>query len=237
METMIAQYSKPWQTVNRNAEPGMVVLLTGSTGNIGSHILEALLRDSRILRIYAFNRPSPRQPEVSLLDRHRERFEDKGFDKALLASEKLVFLEGDASQDDLGVSPLVLNEVYHISLECLKQRAYLTLLLSFVTLLMSSSILLGDSTLIYPFPRLTQASGVRETWSTSLMIALTCRDSNLSSLLPWLLLFHGIHRKVHIPKKLSWMHVSPLAMAMARANMCQNGYFSFYLHCFIFGSS
>ena len=98
----------------------MVVLLTGSTGNIGSHILEALLRDSRILRIYAFNRPSPRQPEVSLLDRHRERFEDKGFDKALLASEKLVFLEGDASQDDLGVSPLVLNEVYHISLECLK---------------------------------------------------------------------------------------------------------------------
>ena len=115
IETMIAQYLNPWKTVNGNAEPGMVVLLTGSTGNIGSHILEGLLRDSRILRIYAFNRPSPRQPEVSLLDRHRERFEDKGFDKALLASEKLVFLEGDASQDDLGVSSLVLNEVPHFA--------------------------------------------------------------------------------------------------------------------------
>ena len=106
---MITQYSSPWPTISGNAEPGMVVLLTGSTGNIGSHILEALLRDPRILRIYAFNRPSTRQ--VSLLDRHRERFEDKDFDKALLASEKLVFLEGDASRDNLGVPSLVYNEV------------------------------------------------------------------------------------------------------------------------------
>lgn len=111
MESMIAQYSNPWPTVDWNSEPGMVVLLTGSTGSIGSHILEALIREPRILRIYAFNRPSSRQ--VSLLDRHRERFEDKGFDKALLASEKLVFLEGDASQDRLGVSSLIYNEVYH----------------------------------------------------------------------------------------------------------------------------
>lgn len=109
IETMIAQYSNPWPTVDGNSEPGMVVLLTGSTGNIGSHILEALLREPRILRIYTFNRPSSRQ--VSLLDRHRDRFEDKGFDKALLSSEKLVFLEGDASQDCLGVPPLIFNEV------------------------------------------------------------------------------------------------------------------------------
>ena len=113
IETMVAQYSSPWPTVKGNAEPGTVVLLTGSTGNIGSHILEALLRDPRILRIYAYNRPSPRR--VSLLDRHRKRFEDKGFDKALLAYEKLVFLEGDASQNDLGVPSLVFNEVHHIS--------------------------------------------------------------------------------------------------------------------------
>ena len=109
IENMIAQYSSAWPTVDGNAEPGMVVLLTGSTGNIGSHILEALLRESRILRIYAFNRPSSRP--VSLLDRHRERFEDKGFDESLLVSQKLVFLEGDTSQDDLGVSSLVFNEV------------------------------------------------------------------------------------------------------------------------------
>ena len=113
IETMIAQYSNPWPMVDGNSEPGMVVLLTGSTGNIGSHILEALLREPRILRIYTFNRPSSRQ--VSLLDRHRERFEDKGFDTSLLASKKLVFLEGDASQDNLGVSSLVFNEVSYFA--------------------------------------------------------------------------------------------------------------------------
>ena len=110
IETMIAQYSHPWPTVNGDAEPDTVVLLTGSTGNLGSHILEALLRDPRILRIYAFNRPSSRQ--ISLLDRHIERFEDKGFDEALLTSEKLTFIEGDVSQDNLGVLSSVFNEVH-----------------------------------------------------------------------------------------------------------------------------
>ena len=93
----MTKYSNPWPTINSNAEPGTVVLLTGSTGNIGSHIFKALLWGSRILQIYAFNQLSSRQ--VSLLDRHREQFEDKGFDKALLIFEKLTFLEGDALQD------------------------------------------------------------------------------------------------------------------------------------------
>ena len=124
METMIAQYSNPWPKINGTSEPGTIVLLTGSTGNIGSHILEALLQDSRILRIYAFNRSSSRQ--VSLLDRHIERFEDKGFDKGLLTSKKLVSVEGDASQDNLGVSPSVFNEVIKRN-NGLKQRLYLTL--------------------------------------------------------------------------------------------------------------
>ena len=151
---MIAQYSSPWPTVDGNAEPGMVVLLTGSTGNIGSHILEALLRESRILRIYAFNRPSSRQ--VSLLDRHGERFEDKDFDKSLLVFLKLVFLEGDASQDGFGVSSLMR---YHNLPECSRYRTSL----SFGIQLMSSSIMLGNSALIYLFLLLTQACGVRKT--------------------------------------------------------------------------
>ena len=162
IETMIAQYSNSWPMVKGSAEPGTVVLLTGSTGNIGSHILEALLRDPRILRIYTYNRPSPRR--VSLLDRHRERFEDKGFDKVLLTSERLVFLEGDASQNNLGVSSLVFNEVGIIfRLKCLRQRTYLIFIsLSFGILSMLLSILLGDWTLIYLFLRLTRACGVRE---------------------------------------------------------------------------
>ena len=108
IETMIAHYSNTsWPTIHGNSEPGTTVLLTGSTGNLGSHILETLLRDPRILRIYAFNRRSSQQP----LDRHIERFENNGLDEALLKSGKLTFVEGDASQDDLGVEPSLFNEV------------------------------------------------------------------------------------------------------------------------------
>ena len=108
IETMIAHYSNPsWPTIHGNAEPGTTALLTGSTGNLGSHILETLLRDSRILRIYAFNRHSSHQP----LDRHIERFENNGLDKALLTSDKLIFVEGDPSQDNLGVEPSLFDKV------------------------------------------------------------------------------------------------------------------------------
>ena len=115
IETMIAHYSNPsWPTIHGNAEPGTTALLTGSTGNLGSHILETLLRDSRILRIYAFNRHSSHQP----LDRHIERFENNGLDKALLTSDKLIFVEGDPSQDNLGVEPSLFNEVCLHALRC-----------------------------------------------------------------------------------------------------------------------
>ena len=114
IETMIAQYSNPsWPTIHGNPDPGTTVLLTGSTGNLGSHILETLLRDPKILRIYAFNRHSPQQP----LDRHIKQFEINGLDKAWLTSDKLTFVQGDTSQnDDLGIDPSLFNEVCHITL-------------------------------------------------------------------------------------------------------------------------
>ena len=115
IETMIAQYSNPsWPTIHGDAEPGTTVLLTGSTGNLGSHILETLLRDPKFLRIYAFNRHSPHQP----LDRHIKRFENNGFDKACLTSDKLIFVEGDTSQDNLGIDPSLFNEVHMILSPC-----------------------------------------------------------------------------------------------------------------------
>ena len=116
IEAMIAQYSKPWPAIHGSAEPGTTVLLTGSTGNLGSHILDALLRDPRILRIYAFNRASSHQP----LDRHISRFENNGLDKALLTSEKLIFLEGDASQDNLGVESSVFKQVSILKFNALR---------------------------------------------------------------------------------------------------------------------
>ncbi|RDB20302.1 Non-canonical non-ribosomal peptide synthetase FUB8 [Hypsizygus marmoreus] len=78
-----------------------VVLLTGSSGNLGSQILATLLEDDRIEKIYAFNRPSTGAPTI--LERHLERFKDRGLDVGLLDSKKLVFLSGDTTQPDLGL--------------------------------------------------------------------------------------------------------------------------------------
>lgn len=85
------------------------VFLTGSTGNVGSQLLATLLSMDRVRRVYSFNRPS--SSSISIIDRHKERFEDKALDVALLSSEKLVFLEGDNDLPGLGLSEAMIIEV------------------------------------------------------------------------------------------------------------------------------
>ncbi|KDR77645.1 hypothetical protein GALMADRAFT_1326492 [Galerina marginata CBS 339.88] len=83
-----------------------VVLLTGTTGNLGSQILETILRDPSIQKIYALNRASGEARA-----RHEDRFKDKGFEVNLLSSEKLIFLEGDLTKKDLGLQKEVYGEL------------------------------------------------------------------------------------------------------------------------------
>lgn len=85
-----------------------VVLLTGSTGHLGSHLLQSLLQSNRIIRVYTLNRPSN---NMSALERQRVAFEEQGFDIESLSSKKLVALEGDASQNTLGLSKHIYKEV------------------------------------------------------------------------------------------------------------------------------
>jgi hypothetical protein len=115
IEAMIEKYSAglsaPISVNGRSGPPShdAVVLLTGSTGNLGAQLLESLLRDPRVKRVYVLNRPSSGSKSVQ--DRQAERFVDKAFDTSLLASERLVFLEGDALQKNLGLSDNVYDEV------------------------------------------------------------------------------------------------------------------------------
>ncbi|KAH9475986.1 putative NRPS-like protein biosynthetic cluster [Psilocybe cubensis] len=99
--------SAPVQQLGAGNVDEVVVLLTGSTGNLGAQILEALLRNSRATRVYALNRASGMNTKT-LKERHVERFVDKGLDITLLESPRLVLLEGDASQKGLGLA----SEVY-----------------------------------------------------------------------------------------------------------------------------
>lgn len=121
VEEMIEKYSAGLQKRTPSTAPtpvragGAVILLTGSTGNLGAEILAGLLRVHSVERVYALNRPSGAQ---SMSARHEARFKDKGLDSSLLLSEKLVLVEGDAARPRLGLSDHLYDEVR--SLTCLR---------------------------------------------------------------------------------------------------------------------
>ncbi|KAL1671541.1 hypothetical protein EV122DRAFT_295427 [Schizophyllum commune] len=84
-----------------------IVLLTGTTGNLGAEILAMLLKDDRVTRIYTLERAG----KTPVKERQRARFVDKGFDTSLLDLMKLVALEGDLSADMLGQSDEMITEM------------------------------------------------------------------------------------------------------------------------------
>ncbi|KAG6839971.1 hypothetical protein C0991_009950, partial [Blastosporella zonata] len=107
IEEMIAKYSiglddsPSKKGVSRTAPA--VVLLTGTTGNLGSEILAALLQDDRVQHVYAFNRPS--QATLTVEQRQLNGFKERGFSPDLLESSKLSFISSDAAQPNLGLDP------------------------------------------------------------------------------------------------------------------------------------
>ncbi|KIP06790.1 hypothetical protein PHLGIDRAFT_514252 [Phlebiopsis gigantea 11061_1 CR5-6] len=104
MHNLLARYTDGVRT-NKSVDPlhanpfnPTVVLLTGSTGNIGSHILAHLLADDRIDRIYALNRASP-----DPIGRMRAAFTLRSLPEDLLADNKFTLLVGDVSQERFGL--------------------------------------------------------------------------------------------------------------------------------------
>ncbi|KII85378.1 hypothetical protein PLICRDRAFT_313944 [Plicaturopsis crispa FD-325 SS-3] len=101
LHLLVDKYSKAFPQHRPTSMPAPhieTVLLTGSTGNLGSHILKSLIEDRSIARIYALNRKDSRGAAgVSVRARQESGFEQRGVDSALAASEKVVFVEGDAA--------------------------------------------------------------------------------------------------------------------------------------------
>ena len=86
-----------------------VVLLTGSTGNIGSHILAYLLSDKNIAKVYTLNRPSA-NPE----ERLKAAFAERLLPSDLLDKPKAVSLTGDVTLPNFGLSVERYNEVRQV---------------------------------------------------------------------------------------------------------------------------
>ncbi|KZP17631.1 putative aminoadipate reductase [Athelia psychrophila] len=114
IENMIEKYSSgltdaPNAISEVIASAPPVVLLTGSTGGLASFMLEELLKDSRVKRVYAYNRPA--RGAIACRDRQRNAFIDKGLELCLLESDRLVYLEGDSALPKLGLSDTVHEEL------------------------------------------------------------------------------------------------------------------------------
>lgn len=101
---------------------GDIVLLTGSTGSFGTYILESLIKDPTVSKVYALNRQDVRRARSVYL-RQSARLDERGLDFNILNSDKLFLLEGDAALDNLGLHKDVFEEV-RCSITCIIHAAW-----------------------------------------------------------------------------------------------------------------
>ena len=97
--------------VNGHADttPTETILVTGTTGRLGSHLLAQLLQRSDVARVYALNRESSGSVEA-LEKRSREAFKQWGLDETLLSSRKVSFHAVDLAKPNFGLSLALYNE-------------------------------------------------------------------------------------------------------------------------------
>ncbi|THU99130.1 acetyl-CoA synthetase-like protein [Dendrothele bispora CBS 962.96] len=112
MEALSQKYSTNFprhdNTTNEAATgTSEVVLITGTTGYLGSHILAHLLDSDSFAKVYALNRASSN----GLAAKQEMSFIERGFDTALLRSSKLVMLESDLGKEFLGLSRDMYNTI------------------------------------------------------------------------------------------------------------------------------
>ena len=86
---------------------GDVILITGTTGTIGSNTLAELYESPNVTRIVVLARKST----VPISIRQRKALEDHGLDPSIADSSKISFLEGDPALPDLGLEGCVLLEL------------------------------------------------------------------------------------------------------------------------------
>jgi hypothetical protein len=106
---MMAQYSKEFapHTGTDPLPTHDVVLITGTTGTIGSNALAQLVADSKVGKVYSFNR----EGSTPLDTRQRVALKDRGLDPSVVDSPKVVLLEGTISQPKLGLADDLYEEL------------------------------------------------------------------------------------------------------------------------------
>ncbi|KAI1786493.1 acetyl-CoA synthetase-like protein [Ganoderma leucocontextum] len=83
-----------------------VVLITGTTGGFGCDVLEHLLRDERVEKVYAFNRPGSQA-----MERQLARFRERSLDESLLFTPKFRMVEAALDVPGFGIDHRLLSEI------------------------------------------------------------------------------------------------------------------------------
>lgn len=86
--------------------PSHVVLLTGTTGNLGAHLLAQLANLDSAKNIFCLLRSdnsSPEQPTRSLLNRQLDAFKERGIELTEKAWSKIQLLPWSVGKDSLGL--------------------------------------------------------------------------------------------------------------------------------------
>jgi hypothetical protein len=91
-------------TETEEVEKHAVIMITGSAGSLGSHILAALYEREGIRKIYCLCRPASSE---DIMSRHRSTFSYYGLNTDALENKRwsIVFLGADFSRPDLGLPP------------------------------------------------------------------------------------------------------------------------------------
>ncbi|RAH43033.1 NRPS-like enzyme [Aspergillus brunneoviolaceus CBS 621.78] len=88
-----------WQRAQELQLRGKTVMLTGSTGELGSYLLHELLQDPTVMRIYCLNRSADAQA------RQLVQFQEKRLaDGWLQETSRVHFWQADLSQENLGLT-------------------------------------------------------------------------------------------------------------------------------------
>ncbi|KAF9553775.1 acetyl-CoA synthetase-like protein [Agrocybe pediades] len=91
---------------------GDVVLVTGTTGALGSYLLAELISNARVSRVYALNRPSKAAGVSTLAERQANSLVERGLESdVILGSDKLMLLEANLSLPDFGLPEDVYQEM------------------------------------------------------------------------------------------------------------------------------
>ncbi|KIK61185.1 hypothetical protein GYMLUDRAFT_43259 [Collybiopsis luxurians FD-317 M1] len=98
---------------SRSTHHADVVLLTGTTGRFGCHILAQLLAREDVVRVYAFNRENADgDGSVATLERRQiDAFKTWGLDEQLLRSGRVVYVVGRLDRQSFGLERPLYEEL------------------------------------------------------------------------------------------------------------------------------